>query len=94
MRDFQVIYRILSKYRGLLETPGNPTEAITPETLDTSVHHMKSILVMLGDAGHLKNIVDNGGSDVSYRKSEITLKGLEYLVDSEIMKAAAKEQGR
>ena len=91
MHNFRIIYRILTKYKELLETPGNPAELITPDTLDTTEHHMKTLLVMLSDAGLLKGITDNGGADVAYRHSEITLKGLEYLADNTKMKEISQE---
>ena len=84
MRDFRVIYKILSAYKSMLHDDIDGFNKITPENTGTSYFHMNSIFELL-----IKSNLLHGANIGS---ASITLTGLDYLEQNDKMKEIAKEQ--
>ena len=81
--NFHLIYKILTIYKNALWEEGISPEALTPEKLGTTEVHIRNILHVLRNAGH---IMGANGNTV------ITLGGLKYLEEDTQMKAIAGER--
>ena len=83
MRDFRLIYKVLTAYKGALTQDGAPLDELTPEKLGTTEAHVRNIQHVLRNAGMLNGI--NG-------QTIISLAGLEYLTNNEKMLEIANER--
>ena len=84
MRDFRIIFKILSIFKNALHDGDNPYSFIEPEQIGTTESHINRLLDILCDAKLLKRLPNGGAS--------ITLVGLEYLKDNPTMQEIAKEK--
>ena len=84
MDNYRLIYKILTVYRDALWKEGVSPDDITPEKLGASEGHIKNILLVLRNAGH---IIGTNGQTV------ITLAGLEYLeTNAQMIKIASERK--
>jgi len=83
MDNIRLIYKILTVYKEALWKEGVSPDDVTPEKLGATEGHIKNILIVLRNAGH---IVGTNGQTV------ITLEGLEYLEKDERMRGLANER--
>lgn len=94
--NFKIIYKIL---RELEKNMGNEKfniETISARKMKISFEKWEQLLILMQDEGYIKGLVLSSDLESMYRhiaepiKPQITIKGLEYLVDNSFM-AKAKE---
>lgn len=93
MNDFRTIYRILKTLQKAMDyDEGADPEALSAEALGISSNRLKALWHMLSQEGYVECVnvgsFQNGGLTWSERRT-ITIKGLEYLCESPVMKKAA-----
>ena len=81
--NFHLIYKILTIYKNALWAEGVAPDVLSPQNLGTTEVHIRNILHVLRNAGH---IIGTNGNTV------ITLEGLKYLEEDTQMKAIAGER--
>ena len=96
MDNFKVIYNILRYLEASLDCAELDTEPISPFRLGISRERWEQILIMMQDDGYIKGLVLTKTLGDSRRhiaepiEPEITLKGLEYMVNNTTIQKAAR----
>lgn len=93
MKEFTVIYKILSALRDSMDEDDFDLNTIDPKKLDISETRWLFLIQMLSDEGYVKDLTVNIKNDRTMIlllgiRPRITLKGLEYLADNTMMKKA------
>ena len=95
MDNFSIIYKILKALEKAMDYEVFDTSLIAPERLGITRERWEKLLIMLSKEGYIEGIVyDQVLADYSPHICEpihpvITLKGLEYLAENNLMKKAA-----
>lgn len=86
--NFRAVYRILSAMERAMDLPEFSLEQVSAETLGISKERWLRYIEMLCDSGYIKNARVEDGIAGKYLEEDnptITLKGLEYLQENNIM---------
>lgn len=95
MDNFKMIYRILKYLEEHLGEPNLDIEEISHEKLGISFLRWEALLKLMQEEGYIKGLVyqqtmsDNQPHVVEPIHPNITIKGLEYLAENNIMKKIA-----
>lgn len=94
MDNFKIIYKILKILESAMSLEEFDKSLISAEKLNLSIPLWSRIMKMLVDNGYVTGIEVWNSFDCDYPKvslvrSDITLKGLEYLNDNSLMKKIA-----
>lgn len=94
MDDFRIIYKILRILQNSMDLEEFDRNSISAEALGLSVPKWSRLMAMLLKEGYITggetwNAMDCGYPRVALSRPELTLKGLEYLEESSLMKKAA-----
>ena len=94
MDDFRIIYKILRILQNSMDLEEFDRNSISAEALGLSVPKWSRLMAMLLKEGYITggetwNAMDCGYPRVALSRSELTLKGLEYLEENSLMKKAA-----
>lgn len=92
MANFKLIYRILSLLDKYLDYEDPDWSRLSADHFQVTEKRLISIMLMLYQAGYIDGIepIHLGGNrfDLKYINPTITLKGLEYLEDNDLMHKA------
>ncbi|NMD99831.1 hypothetical protein HF878_10270 [Selenomonas bovis] len=92
MANFKLIYQILSLLDKYLDYDEPDWDKLSAENFKVSEKRFVSIMIMLYEAGYIDgiDIIHLGGNerDLKYIDPSITLKGLEYLEQNDLMHKA------
>ena len=89
MDNFKIIYKILSTLEKAMDLSDFDTSIIGYETLGITKERFESCIEMLLDDGYITGvsvIKSISGKSLKFTNIKITIKGLEYLTQNEIMK--------
>ncbi len=93
MDNFKIIYKILKELEKAMDYDEFDMERISAERLKTSENRLYKIIEMLKNEGYIAGISCKYGIQgdciISVSNPKITLKGLEYLYENDLMKKAA-----
>lgn len=94
MGDFNAIYKILATLKDAMDYRRIEPDAISAKRLGVSNVRHTALLMMLVQAGYITGLsfdeAANGSIMMSVDRPRITLRGLEYLEESKIMKRVAR----
>ncbi len=99
MDDFKVMARLLAAIRAAEENPPFSPALVSPKALKTTEAKRDLLAIKLQKAGYIEGVWVEGGIDnlerpvVLWNAShpEITLKGLEYIADNQVLRKAGRE---
>ncbi len=94
MDDFRIIYKILKILQKSMDLEEFDSSSISAEALGLSVPKWSRIMSMLLCEGYISggetwNAMNCGYPRVALTRPELTLKGLEYLEENNLMRKAA-----
>ena len=96
MDNFKVIYRILKYLERRIDTPFATIEDLDPSQLGVSRNRLEKLLKEMEKCGYIEGLMwTQTMSDVAPHlvpgcRVEITIRGLEYLTESSLMKKAGE----
>lgn len=90
MDNFKAVYTILAALEAAMDCPEFDINQIGPEVLGVSNERWARYIEMMADVGYIKGVSVTSrlrvGTVVDAKNIRITLKGLEYLQESSIMR--------
>lgn len=90
MDNFKAVYKILTALEKAMDLPEFDISQVGPEALGVTQERWNRYIEMMADVGYIKGISlrkdITGGTLVEAGNARITLKGLEYLQESSIMR--------
>lgn len=90
--EFRLFYKILKRLKDGLKVESSDIDSISPESLNISPTYWRNLMDILVSNGYIKGVevkrILGGDKRVYGTKPEITLKGLEYLEENNLMKRA------
>ncbi len=87
--NFKIIYMILKTLRDTMDRSTVDTDLISPEAFGITQEHFNKLLRMMCRAGYvtgLSEVNTLNTSDIMYERMELTIDGLEYLENNNMMK--------
>ena len=90
MDNFKAVYKILASLEQAMDHPAFDIREIGPEKLGVTPERWARYLEMMADVGYIKGVTIRrdilGETIVDAKDARITLKGLEYLQENNIMR--------
>jgi len=96
MDNFKIMYKILRELEKNMGNENFSLEAISAEKMKISFEKWEQLLILMQDEGYIKGLVLSKDLEQTYRhivepiKTQITIKGLDYLANNSTI-AKAKE---
>lgn len=94
MNNFTIIYKILKILEQNMGNEDFNISTISAKMLDISYNKWEQLLIMMQDEGYIKGLKIDKSLENTFRhiieqiQPEITIKGLEYLAENNMMKKA------
>lgn len=93
--NFEIVYKILKYLERAMDVEEPVMDVIQPERLRITREHWERLLVMMQESGYISGLVLVNDMSSSRKRivepirPEITLSGLEYLVNNHVMQRIA-----